>query len=197
MTKIVVDEKISLKHKLSLAEVLVALTVKTGDYDIVMRNLVNRGIITENNGKQAISPEWNPVIEKILFDSSGGVDEKRLKALAEKMMKCFPEGKMPGTAFYYRCNRYEVMTKMKKFFSKYGNYDDDKILDATKRFVASFQGNYKFLPLIKYFISKNKHIMDEDGDTHVTEVSELASYLENKEDIEVNNNDDWLLDARN
>ena len=32
------------------------------------------------------------------------------------MRECFPQGKMPGTAYYYRCNNAEVVKKLKKFF---------------------------------------------------------------------------------
>jgi hypothetical protein len=91
----------------------------------------------------------------------------------------------------------EVVLKLKKFFAQYGNYPDDKIIDATKRFVAAYNGNYRYLPLIKYFISKNKTVIDEDGTSHIQEVSELASYLENKETETRATSDDWLMSARN
>ena len=90
------------------------------------------------------------------------------------------------------------MLKLKKFFKMYGNYTDDDIVDATKRFIASFNGNYKYLPLIKYFIIKNKKVMDEDDSYHVVEVSPLADFLENKEDNNVvTASDDWLVEIRN
>ena len=114
------------------------------------------------------------------------------------MKVCFPEGKMPGTPYYYRCNRREIILKLKKFFSQYGNYKDEDIIDATKRFIASFNGNYKFLPLIKYFIMKNKTVADEDGANHIVECSPLADYLENKEDDNVvTASDEWLMNTRN
>ena len=85
---------------------------------------------------------------------------------------------------------------MKKFFEQHGDYTDEEILEATKRFVASFKGNYRYLPLIKYFIIKNKTVAGEDGRNYITEVSELASYLENKEDRYADS-DEWLVTARN
>jgi hypothetical protein len=63
--------------------------------------------------------------------------------------------------------------------------------------VASYQGNYRYLPLAKYFISKNKAVTDEDGKNHISEVSLLATYLENKEEGDTNNSDDWLMSSRN
>ena len=114
------------------------------------------------------------------------------------MRELFPKGKMPGTAFYYRCNNREVVLKLKKFFIQYGQYSDEEILNATKKFIASFHGELRYMPLIKYFISKNKRVEDENGEFHIQETSELASYLENEdlsEDIE--KDDDWLLTSKN
>ena len=105
---------------------------------------------------------------------------------------------MPGTPYYYQCNTKEIMLKLKKFFKMYGNYTDDDIVDATKRFIASFNGNYKYLPLIKYFIFKDKLVMGEDEQQHVSSESPLATFLENKEDSDVvAASDDWLTSVRN
>lgn len=93
------------------------------------------------------------------------------------------------------------MQKLKKFFEEYGEYSDEQIINATKKFVASFRGNYSLMPLIKYFISKEKKVMDEDGENHVVKVSELASILENMDDDadipEIQNSEDWLMNSRN
>jgi hypothetical protein len=154
--------------------------------------LANDDFFVEKYGSSAyfVDAEW-------LKSTQKKDEEKRLLNLAEKLRKCFPEGKMPGTAYYYRCNNREVFLKLKKFFTQYGDYTDEEIVDATKRFVASYQGNYRYLPLAKYFISKNKTITDEDGKNHITEVSLLATYLENKEEGDINNSGDWLMSSRN
>jgi hypothetical protein len=195
--KITVDEKVCLRHKLTLAETLLALAFRETTIDDI-QNMLNRDIVVHKNDQYVLAKNWNDILDEILCESSDSIDdEERLLNLAKKMRECFPEGRMPGTAYYYRCNNREVVLKLKKFFTQYGNYPDDKIIDATKRFVASFQGNYRYLPLIKYFISKNKLIMDEDGQNHVSEVSELASYLENNTDKEQTSNDDWLMNPKN
>ena len=90
------------------------------------------------------------------------------------------------------------MLKLKKFFITYGEYTDEQILEATKKFVAAFNGNYKYLPLIKYFISKMKPIQDEEGVVKNIEHSPLADCLENMNDKDINVNDDsWLINIRN
>lgn len=198
--KVQIDEEISLKKGLSAQEVMIALAVRSGEFEKDLDNLVAREILVKKEGKYLLTQHWNEVVDEILCDSMDNVqDDKRLLDLAVKMRACFPEGKMPGTPYYYRCNNGEVIKKMKKFFVQYGDYPDDEVVNACKRFVASFNGNYRYLPLIKYFIFKFKDERDEDGNVHRVEHSPLADYLENKEEegVEVNNSDDWMMNTRN
>lgn len=197
--KIVIDEKICKKHHLSVTEVLVSLGIRSSeDVNEILNELEEKQVLVYKDNNYMVTQPWSDILDEILCDSCSGEDnEERLTELAKKMRECFPEGKMPGTAYYYRCNVREVVLKLKKFFLQYGNYSDDKIIDATKRFIEAYNGNYRYLPLIKYFISKNKTVTDEDGTSHIQEVSELASYLENKETETKATSDDWLMSARN
>ena len=197
--KIVIDEKICKKHHLSVMEVLLSLGIRgSEDVNETLKELEEKQVLVYKDNNYMVTQPWSDILDEILCDSCSGEDnEERLTELAKKMRECFPEGKMPGTAYYYRCNVREVVLKLKKFFLQYGNYSDDKIIDATKRFIEAYNGNYRYLPLIKYFISKNKTVTDEDGTSHIQEVSELASYLENKETETKATSDDWLMSARN
>ena len=197
--KIVIDEKICKKHHLSVTEVLVSLGIRSSeDVNETLNELEEKQVLVYKDNNYMVTQPWSDILDEILCDSCSGEDnEERLTELAKKMRECFPEGKMPGTAYYYRCNVREVVLKLKKFFLQYGNYSDDKIIDATKRFIEAYNGNYRYLPLIKYFISKNKTVTDEDGTSHIQEVSELESYLENKETETKATSDDWLMSARN
>lgn len=193
--KITLDESQCLKHHLTIDEALILLSLRIKDLDNAITNLEARSII--NDGKP--TPQWSDILDDILASSSGDInDEQRLQNLAQQMRDLYPRGKMPGTPYYYRCNNREVILKLKKFFQTYGNYPDDKILEATERYVASFQGNYKYLPLIKYFIMKDKLRLGEDGQQHVSPESSLATYLENKDDTTlITASDDWLTTVRN
>lgn len=198
--KITIDEKECLKHHLTSEEVIVMLALRScKDTNEVVANLEAREIITDQSGQFMLTQRWSDELDEILADSSGAVDdEQRLNNLAQKMRDCYPVGKMPGTPYYYKCNKREVVLKLKKFFMLYGNYKDEDIIDATKRYVASFQGNYRYLPLIKYFIHKDKLKLGEDGQQHVSPESQLATYLENKEDSNLATaSDDWLTTVRN
>lgn len=199
--KITIDEKQCLKHHLTPEEVLIILAIRSSkDFQGTLDNLVNRNILTNvDSDDYMVTQRWSDELDEILLDSSGEIDdEERLNNLAQKMRDVYPKGKMPGTPYYYSCNKREVVLKLKKFFALYGNYKDEDIIDATKRYVASFQGNYRYLPLIKYFIYKEKLKLGEDGQQHVSPESPLATYLENKEDNNlVTASDDWLMTVRN
>ena len=199
--KITIDEKVCTKHKMTLQEFFMTLTVRnldrTNTIDGLLDNMVNREILVKNNDDYAVTQHWSDVLDEIISDSSGKVEksDEELLELAKQMRELYPQGKMKDrygrmTPYYYRCNNSEVVKKLKKFFTIFGNVSDEDILDATKRYVASFQGNYTGMRLIKYFILKDDIKPGEDGN-HVEQISDLATFLENKESEEEVNNDDW------
>lgn len=203
--KLIIDEKQCLKHKLSLAEVLAALFIRNSDKghpQEVIDNLAAREVVVIHNDKTLITQRWNDVIDEILYDSSGGIDnEERLTNLAVQIMACFPQDKMKDnfgrtTPYFYKCNKREIISALKRFFNAYGNFKDDDIIDATKRYVASFQGNYTGMRLAKYFIIKQITQYDDDENPgHNTLISDLATFLENKGsgEKEVDINPDWTF----
>lgn len=196
--KLNIDEKICQLHGLEAEQFLLAFAYRQIENPKkTLEELLEKEVFIFKEGKYYITQHWNDIIDEIICDSSGAIDdEERLTNLAQQMRECFPQGKMAGTPYYYRCNNKEVIQKLKKFFVTYGNYPDSKIIEATKRYVASFNGDYRYMSLIKYFISKMKPITEEDGTTHNVEYSPLADYLENK-DNEVVSSGDWLMSSRN
>ena len=208
--KTVLNEKICLKHNLTLQELLVALAVREGKVNEVVNNLVSREVIVERNGEYYITQHWNDVVDEILCDSANnGIDlsDERLLALAKRVQECFPVMKMRNaygqeTPFYYRCNKTEIKNKLKKFLTVYGDVPDDDIVDATKRYVATYASKgYVGMRLAKYFIIKEDRKLHADEEIHVEEISDLATFLENKTDEEetadIVNGDDWLVNSRN
>jgi hypothetical protein len=205
--KVTINEKVCLKHKLTLTEFLMALAVRTcQNVGEVFDNMLNREIIVKQGEDYLITQRWSDVLDEIISDSSGSVEktDEELLELAKQMREIYPAGKMKSrsglsTPYYYRCNNSEVVKKLKKFFTLFGSRPDEEILDATRRYVASFHGNYSNMRLIKYFILKDDVRLSEDGTGHVEQISDLATFLENKESEgeEVNNDDSWLMNSRN
>ena len=198
--KITIDDKICLKHKMTFEEFLMALMFRqVKDPREITNNLLNREIIVTQGGKHLVTQHWSEVIDEILADSQGGerTDEELLE-LAKKMREAYPQGRMidrktgQPTSYYFRCNTGEVAKKLKTFFARYGNYSDEDILDAEKRYVASYRGNYqqKGFRILKYFVFKDDVKQGPDGN-YVEPLSPLLDFLENKEEEEVINGEDW------
>lgn len=197
--KITLDEKTCLKNKLTLQESLIATAVSMGNYKSVFDNMINRHVLGIMG--QSIDSKWKDTIKNLINS-----EDERFEALATKVQECFPKQKMMyanGTAspFYFRCNKTEIKNKLKKFLSIYGDVSDEDIIDATKRYVASYASKgYRGMRLAKYFIMKDDRKLMADDEVHVEEISDLATFLENKtEDTpsDIVDGDDWLMNSRN
>lgn len=197
--KITLDEKICLKHKLTLQEALIAAAVSMGNYKSTFDNMINRHVLGIMG--QSIDSKWKDVIKNLI-----DAEDERFETLATKVQECFPKQKMMyanGTAspFYFRCNKTEIKNKLKKFLTIYGDVSDEDIIDATKRYVASYASKgYRGMRLAKYFIMKDDRKLMADDEVHVEEISDLATFLENKtEDTpsDIVDGDDWLMNSRN
>ena len=161
--KITIDEDVCIKHKMTYEEFLIAYAFRqVPECHEVIKNLIAREVLIVKDGFYYVTQHWSDVLDDILCDSAGISErtEESLMALAEKIRDCFPKGKMKDrfgrdTPYYYRCNKSEVSKALNRFFTQFGNYPDSEIIDATKRYVASFNGNYTGMRLAKYFIMKN------------------------------------------
>lgn len=197
--KITLDEKTCLKNKLTLQEALIAAAVSMGNYKNVFDNMINRHVLGIRG--QSVDSKWKDVIKNLM-----DAEDERFETLAAKVQECFPKQKMMyanGTAspFYFRCNKTEIKNKLKKFLTIYGEVSDEDILDATKRYVASYAPKgYRGMRLAKYFIIKDDKKLSVDDEVHVEQLSDLATFLENKtEDTssDIVDGDDWLMNSRN
>lgn len=197
--KITLDEKTCLKNKLTLQEALIATAVSMGNYKSVFDNMINRHVLGIMG--QSVDSKWKDTIKNLM-----DAEDERFETLATKVQECFPKQKMMyanGTAspFYFRCNKTEIKNKLKKFLTIYGDVSDEDIIDATKRYVASYASKgYRGMRLVKYFIMKDDRKLMADDEVHVEEISDLATFLENKtEDTpsDIVDGDDWLMNSRN
>ena len=126
------------------------------------------------------------VVESIMADSDTDKSEDEYTELANKLRELFPAGKKPGYAYTWRDSPSCIADRLKKFEVKYGKYSDDEIIQATKDYVSSFNGNYKYMQLLKYFIWKNKTTGEEVVRGRVVgeveKQSQLAAWLEDKKE---------------
>lgn len=136
-----------------------------------------------------LSRDGEFLLESIMADSEVGTSntsQDRFINLANKLRELFPAGVKPGYKYLWRDSTTCIADRLKKFTMKYGNYSDEEIIAATKRYVDSFNGNYTYMQLLKYFIWKNKvsgaELIDGRLVGEVEKQSQLAAYLEDKEE---------------
>ena len=195
--KITIDEKVCTKHKMTVQEVLIALAIRMGNFEDNYQNLYSREIAVPQNGI-CITQHWSDVLDEIICDSGGNIDDDRLLKLAEEIQKCYPQGfkrdERTGTKYYHKSNKVAIKQALKRFITNWGDASDEDIIDATKRYVASFRGNYNPpFQMANYFVCKDNR--NKGGELQ----SSLATFLENKEseEEEVTNDDSWLMNVKN
>ena len=206
--KLIIDEKACKKHKMTVLEVLYTLAIKTGLTGNDVQEMLSKEILVEGQDSwYMVTQHWSDTLDEILADSAstGERTDEELMELAKKMRELYPEGRMVDkktgqlTSYYFRCNKAEVVKKLKTFFSRYGNYSDEDILDATKRYVDSFSGNYqqRGFRLLKYFIFKDDVKQGPDVN-YIESLSPLLDFLENNgdENMEIITGE-WLSNSRN
>ena len=196
--RIEVDEVVCKKYNLSLKEVMILIGLKYGSQELFKklnkeRYLLNLGSsIFKEEPKYTLSRKASEIISCILAESTEKVAERvtNVEELADKLRDIYPNGKIFNTNYYYRGNRGDIVNKLKTFFKRYGTkYTDEQIINATKKYVESFNGNYTYLKLLKYFIWKDERAKGESVQ------SLLADFIEN-ESAEDTISNDWTSTLR-
>ena len=159
-----------------------------------------QGLITYNHLDRYNLPiqpkltrEGVEVVESIFLNSEfkgdKGIDTDRYDELADKLRELYPKGRKEGTSYLWRDSHAKIANKLRTLVKKYNfKFTDEQAISATKRYIESFNSNYSYMQLLKYFILK------KDKDTG-EENSQLMSYIEN-EDCTDAANDDWMNEVR-
>lgn len=189
--KLCISEEICNKSELSVAEVLAILLIKSGvNIAKTYKDLEEKqAIVKDIFDNYMITQRWDDVVSTILLDSDKDKQSpERIENLALELMKVFPKEKKVGTCHYFRGNKKDISLKLKKFFKLYGNqYTDNQIINAAKSYVNSFNGNYSYMRILKYFIWKDEKKVNEEGKSYIEETSDLASWIENEGQSEHSN----------
>lgn len=132
------------------------------------------------------------LIESIFLNSefkSEDPGEDKFEDLAIKLREIFPTGKKPGTSLMWRDSTAIITKKLKTLAKKYQcSFTDEQAINAAKKYVESFNGDYRFMQVLKYFICK-KDVNTGD------ENSQLLSYIANEGAVEPIN-DSWMDSVR-
>ena len=136
--------------------------------------------------KAELTPKGIDLVENLLIQSNfTSNDISRYIDLADKLRELYPKGKKEGTQYLWRDST-TIIAKRLMALSKRTNYKftDEEVIEATRKYVESFNGNYHYMKLLKYFISKVDNKVGEDGHIIAEETSELLNYISNLKDIE-------------
>jgi hypothetical protein len=210
MTYYIDDDKLQ-ENNLSLDEFIVlwgqtrvGLDTFTNNID-VGESLIKKGLIADNSTyihgiedakRYAITKEGEDLLNKIFSSSDKDTSKKKTDAqlllLAANLKEVFPKGLKVGTNNYWSDGKALIVKRLKLFIRKYGaDFKDEDVIDAAKRYVESFNGNYNFMRTLKYFIFKEG--VNADGDKESS--SDLLTWMENKAESIAQNND-WASDLK-
>lgn len=182
--KITIDEEVCKRYGMTMQEVLGVLLVKTGADTSIFQMMQEKQLIVADGmfNKPLVTQRWDDVVSNILLDSdSDRQSDKRLDFLATELMEIFPKQKKAGTSHYFRGNKKDNILRLKKFFKLYGNkFTDKDIIEAARQYVSSFNGNYSYMRVLKYFIWKDERKTNSEGVGYIDESSDLATFIENK-----------------
>ena len=192
--KLTIDQTILENNNLTLEEFLVLfLSAKEVDIGDISQSLVAKGFADKDlfsSGKLVISDKVKDLISTISIDSDKNVIDKdsEFTELATELREIYPAGRKDGTTYMWRGTTAEVAKKLKTLVVKYGFViNKESVIKATKEYVNSFNGNYRYMQLLKYFILKS--VKDADGNVDIK--SELMSIIENSGQID-DQRDDWV-----
>ena len=192
--KLTIYQTILDKNNLTLEEFLVLfLSAREVDIGIISQSLVAKGLADKDlfsSGKLVISNKVKDLVSTIPIESDKNVIDKdsEFTELATELREIYPAGRKDGTTYMWRGTTAEVAKKLKTLVVKYGyTINREDVLKATKEYVNSFNGNYRYMQLLKYFILKS--VKDADGNVDIK--SELMSLIENSDQIDAQR-DDWV-----
>lgn len=191
-----IDSTVLEKYNLSMDEfILLLFLAREGDIQKCLSSLLAKKWVDRNifHPEQVVlSLETKETVQGILLDSDKLVNGKQddFNALADKLREIFPKGNKAGTNYNWRSSTAEIARKLKNLVVKYNcKFTEEEAIEATKAYVSSFNGDYKYMKLLKYFLLKTPR--NNNGDVEIE--SDFMTYLENKGAAEEHNGN-WAVD---
>ena len=192
--KLIIDSDACLNNGTCIGEVLLlyeyALKISP---ESMKQSLIDKGYITSAGNlfdRYAATDKAVKLLDNVLADSSVD-DDTKITELATKLKELYPKGKKEGTNQFWADGVSIIVKRLKIFYKKYGFYDNDIIIKATENYIKSFNGDYRFMKTLKYFLWSEK--VNKAGEVEPT--SDLLTYIENAGEID-ELSDDWLNELK-
>lgn len=188
MGKIVVDIGTVEKSKIKVSQFLYLLAKQNGlnsedEKELHSKKLLNQGL----DGTYYLSKDGNTFIDRVIVDGIKDLEftKRDIADIIDEMRMLFPTGKKTGTNNYWRGNLAELRDRLTIFLKRHGNFPKEDILAATQKYIDSYQGDYRLMRTLKYFIFKKnpdgsfeydlltqlEHLHGSDVDSGVIETS--------------------------
>ena len=192
--KLIIDSDACLNNGTCIGEVLLlyeyALKISP---ESMKQSLIDKGYITSAGNlfdRYTATDKAVKLLDNVLADSSVD-DDTKITELAIKLKELYPKGKKEGTNQFWADGVSIIVKRLKIFYKKYGFYDNDIIIKATEDYIKSFNGDYRFMKTLKYFLWSEK--VNKAGEVEPT--SDLLTYIENAGEID-ELSDDWLNELK-
>ena len=192
--KLIIDSDACLNNGTCIGEVLLlyeyALKISP---ESMKQSLIDKGYITSAGNlfdRYTATDKAVKLLDSVLADSSVD-DDTKITELATKLKELYPKGKKEGTNQFWADGVSIIVKRLKIFYKKYGFYENDIIIKATEDYIKSFNGDYRFMKTLKYFLWSEK--VNKAGEVEPT--SDLLTYIENAGEID-ELNDDWLNELK-
>lgn len=191
--KLIIDQEVLKKHNLTICEfMLLYLNERSVDIESCVKSLATKELVHKELFSEIveISDKGKKVLNDIVAHSDKGIisEDEEFTSLATELRELYPSGRKEGTCYMWRGTVAEVAKKLKTLVVKYKySFTREQAIKATKEYVSSFNGNYKRMRLLKYFILKS----ERDADDNINVISELMSLIENEGQIE-SKREDWM-----
>lgn len=193
--KYTIDTEVLAREGIELDEALYLLSLykkKNIDIGTIERLKRKDKILVPDDMPNKLTSRGVSLIETVIAKSKlhiSSSDMERYRTLADKIRDLYPKGLKPGTNYQWRDSTAIIADRLIKLVAKYNiEFTDEEAVDATKRYIESFNGNYKYMQILKYFISKQKPVENAPAEQN----SQFLSFLQNKESG-MTNSDDWTL----
>lgn len=192
--KLTIDQFVLENHDLTIEEFMLlylsanSVNIKSCMDSLVAKGLADRDLFSKDN--IIVSDKIKKLISTIIIDSDKNIIDKDAEfiELAKELRELYPAGRKEGTTYIWRGTTAEIAKKLKTLVVKYKySFTKEQVLKATKDYINSFNGNYKRMRLLKYFILKS----EKDADGNINVISELMTLIENEGQIN-SQRDDWM-----
>lgn len=187
--KIELTENSCKKSGSSLDEALVLICLhNVRDPLSALKECIRKGLVSKRPLEKGyfLTNKGSGLLTDIISKPQGGRD---VLSLAKQLKEIYPKGTktVSDKKYYWTDSPKLIERRLNVFFKLYGQFNDEDIIDATKRYVASFKGDYETMKLLRYFIFRERSFGGINEPS-----SDLLNFIENKGE-DMNNNTNWTM----